>query len=432
MVTAKKNFTFIKILGAGGSGVVVLLRWTPASNAAQSVGYNVAMKYSARLDEYGEVIWDDIANEKDIMQNLVRAPHITQPFFFRDKTPDLPGFSWRLRPRRALRQAIVTAENLDATNRALFMEFAKMGDLRNLMQKLGGADNHFPPEVLWRIFDCLVKACKAMEYPPFLRTPGFRNGLPLQEDIPVAQGPPGAQPTAQPGYLGKVHFDLDPQNIFLAGYDAPDHTQVPKFQNGTNLIVDQIRGLQIPPTLGRYGTDGRLHQAQNMLCLVLLTHPDFPPVAGRMLSQEPPGNGPVPAQDQRWTYADRLIEGSQEAQEYRARFTPLLCDTIARCLMHRQEHRPDLVELQRIITNALRDPPIRLADDIQRFFGSDAPPPVPIYAPYIGVDIGRLDPFDPYPGHRYLDDTVPDDSPDSPPRRRVRRRVNHDDQSYVP
>lgn len=115
-----------------------------------------------------------------------------------------------LRPRPALTPVIETADNLDSAQGVLFMEFARMGDLRNWIEKLAGEDNHLPPQVLWRIFDCLVKACNAMEYPPHLRSQGPRDGPPLPEDIP--QGPPGAQPTAQPGYTGLVHFDLDPKN----------------------------------------------------------------------------------------------------------------------------------------------------------------------------------------------------------------------------
>ncbi|KAG8165063.1 hypothetical protein KVR01_005338 [Diaporthe batatas] len=147
-----------------------------------------------------------------------------------------------------------------------------------------------------------------------------------------------------------------------------------------------------------------------------------------MRSEEPPQYDPVPSRHQRWTYGYRLIDDSAEAQDYRNTFTPLLCETIARCLMHKQEHRPDLVQLQRIITNALGNLPPRLPVNVVRFFGSDAPPPVPIYAPF--SDLGTIDPFDPYPGLRYLDDIEPWEAPDSPPRKRV--RLSRADRSYRP
>lgn len=168
-----------------------------------------------------------------------------------------------------------------------------------------------------------------------------------------------------------------------------------------------------------------------MFCLLLLQHPDFPPVAGRMFSAEPPQYDPVPARHQRWTYGYRLIQDSQEGQEYRDRFMPLLCETIARCLMHKQENRPDLVQLQRIITGALGNPPPRLPNTVRRFFGSDAPPPVPWYANSVDVDLGTMDPFTPYHGFRYLDDG-PADPADPSSRRRVRGRIMPGDRAYRP
>lgn len=168
-----------------------------------------------------------------------------------------------------------------------------------------------------------------------------------------------------------------------------------------------------------------------MFCLLLLQHPDFPPVAERMFSEEPPQVNPVPVPDQRWTYGYRLIEDSEEGREYRDRFTPLLCETIARCLMHKQEHRPDLVQLQGIITNALGNAPPGLPGNVRRFFGSDAPPPLPPYAAFVDVDLQNLDPFDPYNGYRYLDESPPG-PPGSPSPRRVRRRRSPGDRAYRP
>jgi hypothetical protein len=169
---------------------------------------------------------------------------------------------------------------------------------------------------------------------------------------------------------------------------------------------------------------------QCMFCTLLLQAPDFPPVAGRMLSAEPapPPGGQVAYDDQRWTYGYRLIENTPEGQEYQTRFTPLLCDTIARCLMAKQEHRPDLVTLQNTIAGALGNPPPRLPGTVRRFFGSDAPPPVPWYSTYSDADLAQIDPFDPYP--EFGD--VEDEPPDTPPRRRRRTRQAPEDQAYRP
>lgn len=54
LMTVKKNFTFIKILGAGGNGMVVLWKWTPSGNP-QEEGHMVVMKLSILTDDDGAV-----------------------------------------------------------------------------------------------------------------------------------------------------------------------------------------------------------------------------------------------------------------------------------------------------------------------------------------------------------------------------------------
>lgn len=68
VITARRDFTFIKIVGAGGNGIVGLWRWTPGGNADQAAGYDVAMKYSIQTDDDGSVNWYGIDKEKAIMQ----------------------------------------------------------------------------------------------------------------------------------------------------------------------------------------------------------------------------------------------------------------------------------------------------------------------------------------------------------------------------
>ena len=134
---------------------------------------------------------------------MVRAPHIAQAFLFHHK---LPPLTTRL---RSIEQHTI-ANNLINAQGLLFMEYAKQGDMRNMLNKLANAGRHLPPEALWRIFDCLVKGCIAMEYPPRLVPPGYavtRNERPLPEVIP-----PGGQAGPVRGYRGVVHFDLDPKN----------------------------------------------------------------------------------------------------------------------------------------------------------------------------------------------------------------------------
>lgn len=165
-----------------------------------------------------------------------------------------------------------------------------------------------------------------------------------------------------------------------------------------------------------------------MWCMLLLQKPDTPAVAGRMRSEEPVGvpAAQVPYPDQRWTYGYRLIANDREGLEYRNRFTPELCQTIAKCMMARQEHRPDLTQLQTDITNALGAAPPPLPAWVREFFGRDNPPRVPARAMYTDVDLENMDPFNPYPADN--DDNLVD--PPTPPRRRRTRKAPLEELTY--
>lgn len=165
---------------------------------------------------------------------------------------------------------------------------------------------------------------------------------------------------------------------------------------------------------------------------MLETEPDFPPVAGRMRSEEPPIIPPaidVPIQDQRWTYGYRLIEPGDAGDTYRNIFSQELCETVAKCMMARQEHRPDLNQLQAAI-NAAINPQQRLEARVRRFFGAEASPPVPWMGVWVDVDLTQIDPFDPYPDGVGLILIDPDDTPR--PRRRRRTRQAPEDAAYRP
>lgn len=66
MMTAKKNFTFIKILGAGGNGMVVLFKWTPGGDPLAQ-GHDVVMKLTTVCDDEGTPQWELINEERKWM-----------------------------------------------------------------------------------------------------------------------------------------------------------------------------------------------------------------------------------------------------------------------------------------------------------------------------------------------------------------------------
>lgn len=93
------------------------------------------------------------------------------------------------------------------------MEFAKLGDLQGVLERLAIADRHLPPEALWLVFDCLVKACIAMEYPT--RLVPAAGPEPPDGDLLPEVVPPGGLAGQATGFRGYVHFDLDPNNSML-------------------------------------------------------------------------------------------------------------------------------------------------------------------------------------------------------------------------
>lgn len=96
------------------------------------------------------------------------------------------------------------------------MEFAKLGDLHHVLEKLATAGRNLPPEALWLIFDCLVKACIAMEYPP--RCTPAAGILPRAGDFLPEIVPPGGLAGPVAGFRGVVHFDLDPKNSMFCRF----------------------------------------------------------------------------------------------------------------------------------------------------------------------------------------------------------------------
>jgi serine/threonine protein kinase len=123
---------------------------------------------------------------------------------------------------------------LDRDPCLLFMEFMKHGDMWSLIAKCARERIKVPNRQLLRIFNCLVRACIAMEFPP-RRNFGYMGRedwsmneyearIYLEETIP--QGP-----NASRGF-GLVHFDLDPQNVFVGDFDERRHRFGPVFKVG--------------------------------------------------------------------------------------------------------------------------------------------------------------------------------------------------------
>lgn len=116
----------------------------------------------------------------------------------------------------------------------MFMEFLKHGDMWSLIAKLAKTKVKIHNRQLLRIFNCLARACIAMDFPPRRRF-GLRDRedwsineyearLDIEEGVPLG-------PNRNRGF-GLVHFDLDPQNIFVGDFDERRHRYHPVFKIG--------------------------------------------------------------------------------------------------------------------------------------------------------------------------------------------------------
>ncbi|KAK3332385.1 hypothetical protein B0T19DRAFT_415509 [Cercophora scortea] len=256
--------------------------------------------------------------------------------------------------------------------------------------------NYLPNRVLWSLFDCLVKGCIAMEYPPRMTEAGTWAasggdfGHPFSETIP----PQDAQGNDPPG-TGMVHFDIDPGNVFVGGFqygvraaliqnDPDGHREVPIFKLGdfgtshdvtpANLIdeafiwrrrhvfkngfatpeqftrewdyltstpAEYTHRTHIPVTIaGRYGPKTNIFQiAMIMYEAITLTRAPQQPLATV-----------IPGQPRRVTYGGHL-----DHPDY-ALVDPALRDLVKECLYECPDHRPSLRELQTAINIVLNGP----------------------------------------------------------------------------
>ncbi|KAI3392688.1 hypothetical protein diail_5288 [Diaporthe ilicicola] len=225
------SFRYIKNLGYGPNGIMSLWRYQ-APGAQDS--HHFVMKMSTSWDQRERrgargrlaplvMLTDDIRTERAFVDRLARAPHIIQRFLVSDYMAAGPG------TRRSSRLT-GQATNIDNDNQGFYlMEYCKFGDLERQLFKAAkyanGQEQYLPSSVLWRFFDCLVKACMAMQCPPrqnpanyvpYLAFPGLLGPAPISgADLPEVTT------VAPAGNEGIVHFDLNPSNIFLHNYDTP-------------------------------------------------------------------------------------------------------------------------------------------------------------------------------------------------------------------
>ncbi|KAI5864307.1 kinase-like protein [Durotheca rogersii] len=154
----------------------------------------------------------------------------------------------------------------------LLLEFMENGDVAHLIYKINDLGEKVPNRVLWSFWSCLVKACVAMEYPPRKFHPRRRK-KPEQSGSMEGEMAHAGTILGQPNWkvlgndlfedlppltrrwAGKrkslVHFDIDPRNIFVGGFDVGagdgEHELVPRLK-----IADFGCSKEIKPDKGNY------------------------------------------------------------------------------------------------------------------------------------------------------------------------------------
>lgn len=127
----------------------------------------------------------------------------------------------RLNPPGATRRSARTvaavadmAQKIDGDQGSYFlMETCKFGNLEAQLQRAAkdmpnGSERYLEEPVLWRFFDCLVKACMAMEEPPRFNPANGAVPLSTQGGYLPETITPG-----NPGREGIVHIDFVSQSI---------------------------------------------------------------------------------------------------------------------------------------------------------------------------------------------------------------------------
>ncbi|KAI0443904.1 kinase-like domain-containing protein [Xylaria telfairii] len=281
----------------------------------------------------------------------------------------------------------------------MFMEIIANGDLEHLLYRLNATNTIVPNRVLWGFWLCLVRSCVAMAYPPRKFHPRRREppqytenmipsvnnrdngktvGRDLYEEIP--------DPRRRWAQKRHVHFDIDPQNILIAGLDVlaadNEHKIIPRLKltdfglakevkpNKRNVYYLNLRGMAKHGYLApeQFGLDWDFIQP----------HEDdgthiYPENGGEICEEPVAGNygphtnvwqiaivawqlmtqmhAPVPPQLQPKTgdhedlpdnYCPLLLDDPEyEIYDFELR------ETIARCMAHDPRERPSLRQLLR-------------------------------------------------------------------------------------
>ncbi|EFX03165.1 hypothetical protein CMQ_3094 [Grosmannia clavigera kw1407] len=229
----RAGIRYRRLLSFGGMGVTCLFEVKNMQGM-----YNKCVVKIAKPD-----CEEELYCEKTIMNTLKGAPHIVQIKTARELR-GLPGGYASQAVNGAMPQeppVSVRATDMNEVDRdpsILMMEYLRMGTLGHWIEKVDSLNSTPPDDVLWQMFACLVDGCIAMAYPPRYQEQNVGKNSML-EYVPAEDELRRNRRNQK--VCNYVHFDLDPSNVLVDGFDNGEHNMVPRIKIadfGTTLKAD--------------------------------------------------------------------------------------------------------------------------------------------------------------------------------------------------
>ncbi|KAK7757014.1 hypothetical protein SLS62_001030 [Diatrype stigma] len=205
----------------------------------------------------------------------------------------------------------------------IVLEFARSGDLKNMIAKLHAAGNKIPQRVLWSWWICLF--ITGTQYGdadhslvPRLKLADFGLAVEVKDQKRDCY-------YTNLRYRGKLYYYLPEQF-------GEEWESIAADRNGAQLCEE--------PVAGNFGSHSNIYQiALTMMCIITGCYPAQPPLAGTMKLKD----GVTEIR----SYGTLLLQGVFDWADAELR------DMVVRCLAHDPAHRPELGELLQHATDNL-------------------------------------------------------------------------------
>ncbi|KAK1751334.1 kinase-like domain-containing protein [Echria macrotheca] len=392
---------FIKIIGHGGQGIAALFKGPPPLNKYYVVKTSISTSQQAR-----NTLAAEAAKQREYLGLVHIVPALKLYRAHRQPAYGMQRKMYSLRRPRPGRSPIEESQAF-APDPTCILEYYPRGSLMKWIREVGSSiSNAIPPPAndlaahamaiperdLWRIFDCLVKGCIGLEFPPTPAEVEDFTGKNVSERMPRLRWKTSSG----------VHLDLDPSNVLIGDFDEGTHGDIHAVTPALKIndfglyeeMADNINNRELYgfwstrecgkdkyltpeqftdewdycrnypdpgagfSVAGNYGPHTNIWGiGATMSDCITLRYPSYP-VAEFMTVAGFAG--------QVATYGGHLLNctavirgnGAPINQRFPAvvhwsQYSQTLRELVARCLCHDPLHRPDLKTLQRLVTEGL-------------------------------------------------------------------------------